>query len=395
MKSIKATLEKKVFSNIFRGSIAGRIAISVSILILVLFGILLYFVQLRSQEAFENIIRKSQTEGTIIISDDSIFPCNSRPCPTKEIKFIPAVPVRRTLRDQYREQLEKTLLWVAVIGVVGAVGIGVIISRLVTSPLAKVQKGMSELRKNNYKTQLDDIGIQELDELTTEFNRLGSELEKVEQLRKDLISDTTHELKTPVTSLIVQLEAIKDGIVEPTKERIVSTVDQAYRLKELIDKLLEYTLLRSKATTPSLSSINIKQSIEELRKTLTISSSLHIELDTSLDTTILADRSLFIQCATNIIRNTDIHAHATQLFISFNDGSLRFSDNGKGVSKEKLPYIFERFYRIDESRSRKTGGIGLGLAIVKEIVEAHGWKITAQSKNGLSVIIRGIEKSSS
>jgi len=378
-----------------RSSIAGRVAISVSILILVLFGLLIYIIQWQSQLAFESIIRRSQSEGTIVISDDSLFPCteSDEDCSTQKITYIPGATRPRPLKDQYREQLEKTLLWVAAIGVSAALLIGYFTSRLVSSPLAKIQKGMINLRNNDYKTKLENTGITELDGLTAEFNQLASELEKVEQLRKDLLSDTTHELKTPVTSLLVQLEALKDGITKPTKERISTTLEQVQRLRELIEQLQKYSILRSKTIALNKRAVTLKDIFESVSKELHLNDSkVVLQLEDSSHKTIIADKNLFHQMITNIMNNILVHAEATKITVSFESGKLTIADNGKGISKEKLPYIFERFYRVDESRSRKTGGLGLGLAIVKEIAEAHDWTITAESQHGLILSICGIQE---
>jgi two-component system sensor histidine kinase BaeS len=102
------------------------------------------------------------------------------------------------------------------------------------------------------------------------------------------------------------------------------------------------------------------------------------------------DKNLMQQIFLNIFENILVHSGATKVNIKWENNNLIISDNGKGVPEDKLTNIFERFYRVDSSRSRKTGGLGLGLAIVKEIVESHGWKISAKTKAGLEFTIEKI-----
>lgn len=268
--------------------------------------------------------------------------------------------------------------------------LGLLAAHFVRRPLRQFNEAIASLEQSNYKVQLRSTGIHEFDEVFTKFNNLITRLRHEEKLRKDLVSDTSHELNTPLTSMIGQLTAIQDGKYPMTKERVATLKEQAERLAELIVQLDTYTKARM-PNTSKLEDIHLRQFCEELIDHFSleleqkgITARLHIAEDYS----IYANRSTLQQILTNLIQNTLHYSEATELAISANKYQLTFSDNGKGVPSKSLSHLFERFYRVDKSRSRTTGGLGLGLAIVKELAEQQGWHIHAEpAKPGLAFIL--------
>jgi two-component system sensor histidine kinase BaeS len=259
--------------------------------------------------------------------------------------------------------------------------LGLLGAHFVRRPLRHFKEAMASLEQSNYTIQLRPTGIREFDEVFTKFNKLTERLQHEEKLRKDLVSDTSHELNTPLTTIIGQLTALQEGKYPLTKERITTLKEQAERLAELVRQLDAYTKARMPdAAKPE--DIPLKPLCVELighfeleLKQKGITAQLHI----ADGVIIRANRSALQQILANLMQNTLRYSHATEVTITSTAGKLVFSDNGKGVPAESLPYLFERFYRVDRSRSRTSGGMGLGLAIVRELAESQGWDISARA----------------
>src|SRR5258707_3106016 len=257
--------------------------------------------------------------------------------------------------------------------------LGLLAARFVRRPLRQFKEAIASLEQSNYKVQLQSMGIREFDEVFMRFNNLINRLQHEEKLRKDLASDTSHELNTPLTTMIGQLTAMQEGKYPLTEERVATLKEQAERLAELVRQLGAYTKARM-PDTGEPEDIHLRQFCEELMnhfsldlKQKGITAKLHI----AEDSIIHANRGALQQILTNLMQNTLRYSQATEVTIEATAHKLLFSDNGKGVPSESLPYLFERFYRVDKSRSRTTGGLGLGLAIVRELAESQGWAIAA------------------
>ncbi|HKR81688.1 MAG TPA: HAMP domain-containing sensor histidine kinase [Candidatus Saccharimonadales bacterium] len=272
--------------------------------------------------------------------------------------------------------------WLEVLLVVlGApVLLGLLAAGFIRRPLRQFNKAMVSLKQSNYKVQLQPTGIYEFDEVFTKFNNLINRLQHEEKLRKDLVSDTSHELKTPLTAMIGQLTAMQEGKHAATKERIATLKEQAERLAELVQQLDAHT----KARIPDSGEpedIPLKQFCQQLTGHFGAElkqKSILTKFNIPGDLIIRANRSALQRILTNLIQNALRYSEATELVITASSHQLTFSDNGKGVPATSLPYLFERFYRVDKSRNRAAGGLGLGLAIVKELAEQQGWDVHAE-----------------
>lgn len=257
--------------------------------------------------------------------------------------------------------------------------LGLLAAHFVRLPLRQFSSTLVSLKQSNYEVQLRSTGIHEFDEVFSKFNDLIQRLRHEEKLRKDLVSDASHELNTPLATMIGQLTAIQEGKLPPTEERIANLKEQAERLVELVQQLDAYTKARVLYTSES-ENIRLRQFCENLIKHFNLElrqKGITAKLRIAEDYIIYANRSALQQILTNLMQNTLRYSRATEVTIEATARKLLFSDNGKGVPAESLPYLFERFYRVDGSRSRTTGGLGLGLAIVRELAENQDWTITA------------------
>lgn len=272
----------------------------------------------------------------------------------------------------------------------GPVALGVLAALFVRRPLHQFDEAIDAVEQSDYKVQLRTTGIHEFDEIFAKFNKLIKRLRQEEKLRKDLVSDTSHELNTPLTILIGQLTAIQEGKYKMTKERVALLKEQAVRLEELIGQLDAYTKARLPDRRVS-EEIHLLHLCKELVMRYNIKlkqKGITVDLDIAEDYTLHGNRSALEQILANFMQNTLRYSEATAITISVSSHKFSFSDNGRGVPPESLPYLFERFYRVDASRSRATGGLGLGLAIVRELVESQGWTIAAAAGHpGLTFVI--------
>jgi signal transduction histidine kinase len=267
--------------------------------------------------------------------------------------------------------------------------LGILAARLVSEPLNNLASVIESLRQNNYQAKLKPSDVQEFDRVITEVNELSRRLSHEEKLRRDLISDTTHELNTPVTALYGQLKGVKDGVLQLDPDRIQLLYEQAERLSDLVQGLGEYASIRSAAIRPQLESVDLSKLGARLRRHYADqlkSAGLKLTLDLT-QASIQADPKLLERLLGNLISNAIRYSGGTEVTLAYDGRTLTVRDNGRGIPAEALPDLFERFYRVDQSRSRATGGLGLGLAIVKEITEAHGWTIAAENADPGAVFI--------
>lgn len=269
--------------------------------------------------------------------------------------------------------------------------IGFLSSRYVIKPLKRLNSNISKLRESDYSIEIKKTGVREFDTVVNELNKLSHKLKTEAELRKNLISDTSHELKTPITALILQLQGIKDGVMEIDKNTVSGLLYQVERLNDLIQNLEEYSIIRANTIRIRKDKIDVNILLDRLVKSLNEKLTLaEITVSTIIPEkfNLYADPVLIDRLFSNLINNSIKYSKGSEIRIYFDSGNLIFCDNGVGVELSKIPYIFERFYRIENSRNRNEGGLGLGLSIVREIVEAHGWKIQVDEKSkGLKFVI--------
>jgi len=346
-----------------------------------------------------NIIVSYRGENSFVTAMDSI------PSTEQTQKFttlspndyLPGEPYQianlKTPRQLFESHLHTDLIWMTVIGIFISILLGLIVAQqFFTKPLERLQKAINSLKTRNFAIKVEPTGLTEFDQVVHEFNDLAHELARAENLRRDLISDTSHELNTPITAIRAQLEGMKDGLITLDKGRINLLLTQVDRLSNLTERLQEYTRLRNRTANIEREDIPLHSFamaiIEEIQPQLD-KNHIVVTLEIPEESLINADKRLLAELFHNLFNNTVAYAKATRVTIAFRQNKLYFADNGVGVSSEAMPNLFERFFRVEQSRNRKTGGLGLGLAIVKEITEAHEWTITAEhlKPTGLVFII--------
>lgn len=298
------------------------------------------------------------------------------------VQPVPGPGRLEEIRRDFNERFLETVVVAGTIGIGFSIVTGLILSQIITKPFEKLREGISNLKSNKYKQKIEVTGEEEIDRVINEFNELTEELQFQEELRSDLISDVSHELKTPITSIIGQIQGVKDKVLELDEQRLELIQHEAQRINLMVKSLNEYTNLRSKVFKIEKIDINflnfcnsIKSKFEPRLKDKNIS----LELEIPSELNINADPKLIEEVLENLIDNAIKYSNANEIKITADSKHISISDNGVGIPNEDLKKIFERFYRVEKSRNRSTGGLGLGLSLVREMVEAHGWEIEAKN----------------
>jgi signal transduction histidine kinase len=263
------------------------------------------------------------------------------------------------------------------------------ITRKLTHPLKQLVIGTKQIARGENWEPIHITTKDEWQELGEAFNDMSLQLQKNEAVRQALVADVAHELRTPLTILQGELESIQEGVIEPNEEVILKLIDEVYRLKRLVNNLQQLSLAEAGKLPLNRQPADIKNLIYQVcgnlqwladEKQITLQYN-KIPEEYWLD----IDSDRITQVIVNLVGNALRHTTNSGLVdISGEDKDqffvLTVSDNGPGIPKEALPFIFDRFYKQDPSRARSEGGTGLGLSIAKGFVEAHGGTITVESE---------------
>ncbi|MDH4299170.1 MAG: ATP-binding protein [Dehalococcoidia bacterium] len=279
----------------------------------------------------------------------------------------------------------------------GSLAIGIallltfILSRRMTSPIGVLAKAARRLGHGDLSQRVRLQGEGEVTALAQAFNSMAADLEYAEQLRRNMVADVAHELRTPLSNIQGYLEAIRDGMIEPDAATIRSLNEETSLLSRLVNELQELSLAEAGELKLVFQAEDItdllRQAVSPVQPQLTAGEiSLSLEVPDNLPL-VNIDWQRVNQVLHNILENAVVHTPKGGIIkvAASEQGKwveVSVSDTGKGIPAEDLPHIFERFYRVDKSRARATGGSGLGLTIAKRLIEAHGGTITVQSKLG-------------
>jgi signal transduction histidine kinase len=287
--------------------------------------------------------------------------------------------------------INQYLLWGAALAVGIAIIVTFILSRRILSPIRNLSSTARKLGKGDFSQRVPVRDRGEVGELAQTFNSMASDLERTEKLRRNMVADIAHELRTPLSNVSGYLEAIRDDIIKPDTSTIISLSEEVDLLSRLVNDLQELALADAGELKlirqPENLSLLIQQSIKAIQtrvqeKGLEISTNIPEELPP-----VNIDYHRISQVMRNLLENAlkytpnegkiTVTAERQEKWVKVN-----VIDNGDGIPAEDLPNMFERFYRVDKSRARQAGGSGLGLTIAKRLVESHGGSISVRSEPG-------------
>lgn len=291
----------------------------------------------------------------------------------------------------FKMTLNHSLMISAFMALLFGFGVSFILARQLTSPLVKITKVANEMRRGNLAVRSNvNTKTKEIEELSASINFLAETLQNQEMLRRRLTSDMAHEIRTPLTTLKTHVEALLDGIWQPTKERFQSFYDEIDRMTNLVDKLRYLAKLEEVDSKLNMTRFNLS---EELKKIIVSFEPLYLKKNyniiSSIDENVEVqmDKDKLKQIMHNLLSNSYKYLKPKGIVLvelkKVEDNIIiKIKDNGIGIPEKDIPYIFERFYRTDLSRNKSTGGFGIGLTITKSLVEYHGGKISVESKEG-------------
>jgi signal transduction histidine kinase len=291
--------------------------------------------------------------------------------------------------DTFRASLTQGLLIAALAAIATAAGASLLVSRRIARPIHQLAEASHRIADGQYSQRVAARGEDELGELGASFNVMATALELTERRRMQLIGDVAHELRTPVATLRGYLEGLMDGVVQPTDETWTRLHGETERLQRLVDDLQE--LSRAEAHQLSLNPQRISMA-DTLRVVVDRLRDDFVQKGVTLDVDapdglprVFADADRVVQALTNLLTNAlrytpaPGHVGVQVTCAGGEELTIAVCDTGVGIAAEHLPHIFERFYRVDKSRSRALGGSGIGLTIARAAVEAMGGRIWAES----------------
>lgn len=289
---------------------------------------------------------------------------------------------------RFLNTLNELLLAAAVAATIISFILGAFMAKRLSSPISRVIRTAGQISKGNFDDRVDEHSkTKEIVELTDAINTLAQTLGKQEALRKRMTADVAHELRTPTANLQSHLEAMIDGIWKPDMDRLISCHEETERISKMVSDLenlarveSSHLIIKKERFDLSLLLQKVTQSFANDFRGKEIRLIMNSE-----NCYIHADRKMVEQIVVNLLSNALKYTPdggTIQIGTSKPDNSIEISikDSGIGISPEDLPYIFERFYRVDSSRSRATGGSGIGLSIVKSLVETQGGSIRVVSQ---------------
>ncbi len=292
-------------------------------------------------------------------------------------------------RDLVR--LDDLLVLLTFVGGIMSVLFGILISRWMTTPLHEVAQAAHDIGAGQLDRHVQAMGTTEVKMLAEAFNRMVDELHKAELLRRNLVADVAHELRTPITALQANLYAILDDAYPLTKTEIAGLYEQTRTLSRLVTDLHEIAQAEARQLPMRCLPADLGQLVEEIASPFSVvAESREITFEVSIQPGLpraAIDKQRVAQVINNLLSNALRHTpDGGKICVVVEKAGdavqVVVSDTGEGIAPEHLPHIFDRFYRVDSGRSRDAGGTGLGLAIVKAIVSAHGGTAHAASEAG-------------
>ncbi len=286
------------------------------------------------------------------------------------------------------------LVYVTGIMLILALLLALFISRRISKPIEKINNSAKELAKGHYDTNFDETGYREIAELGETLNFAAHELNKTEALRRELIANISHDLRTPLTMITGYAEVMRDLPGENSQENVQIVIDEAKRLTTLVNDVLDISKLQSESDSLRITYFNLTESIREILKRyskLTEQDGYSVEYIYDTDVMVNADELKISQVIYNLVNNAITYTGkdkkvTVRQSISVGHVKIEVIDTGEGIPSDKLNDIWDRYYKIDHAHKRAQVGSGLGLSIVKAILTQHNAKFGVESTLGLGSV---------
>jgi len=287
--------------------------------------------------------------------------------------------------------LDRSFFWTFLGATLFGILMAIAIARWISVPVERLTAAARRMESGDLAVRVEPAGGAELAELARGFNAMAAALDRNEEQRKRMVSDVAHELRAPLTNIRCELESMQDGLTAPTPERIASLHEETMHLAHLVDDLQDLALAEAGRLEIDAQPVAVAALAKRAAAGMEMRArerGVAIVAEGDDDMVVLADAHRAVQILTNLLANAVAHMEKPgEVRITWertgNEAIIRVIDSGVGIQADELPHIFERFYRVDVSRSRSTGGAGLGLSIVRQLVAAHGGRVWAKSAVGV------------
>lgn len=298
------------------------------------------------------------------------------------------------------ETLRIQLIYITLIMLVLALFMAILISHFLARPIIKINESAKQVATGNYDIIFDGKGYQEITELNATLNHMVGEVSKSESLRRELIANISHDLRTPLTMISGYAEVIRDIPGENTPENVQIIIDEANRLSTLVSDLMDISKLQSGVQTINASVFSLTDCTHNILTRyakLVEQDGYQIKLEITSDAYVNADDVKIGQVIYNLVNNAINYTGANKEIIirqfiqtretptheSFDVVRVEISDTGEGIAKEQLPLIWDRYYKVDKRHKQARVGTGLGLSIVKSVLELHHAAYGVESEEGV------------
>jgi histidine kinase len=302
--------------------------------------------------------------------------------------------MQKILVGNFRAAVFDAFSLAVVAAILAAVLISLWMSRVIAAPVKEIAKASRRIAEGHYSDRVN-AGLnhteEELDEVSSlglHFNQMAESLEHTETMRRQLMADVSHELRTPLTAIRGTAEGLVDGVIPPDEDAFQTILQESERMQRLVDDLQELSRVEAGQYQLQMTDFSLSDLFKKVEKRFARQvkeKQVSLFFPDENDWKVYADESRIDQVLQNLVGNALKYSSAggsIWIMAERKEGSTCISvkDDGTGIDSEQLERIFTRFYRVDTSRSRESGGSGIGLTIARHWVEAHGGKIWAESK---------------
>ena len=303
---------------------------------------------------------------------------------------MPLTPVSAVIKT-----LELQFIWIAVILLLAASLTALLGSRMIARPLTDITARAKRMAAGHYEPNFNtQSGYREVKELAEVLNHAATEIGATDRLQKELIANLSHDLRTPLTMIKGYSEMMRDIPGENSPENVQAIIDEATRLSELVNDLMDLSKLQAGTQKIFPDVFDLTELLTDTMHrydTLIRHEGYHIELHTGGKAFVKADRVLILQVIYNLINNAVNYTGESKRIVvreTIENGRVRLSvaDEGEGIAPEQIPEIWDRYYRVDKVHKRSVMGTGLGLSIVKGVLEAHGADYGVESTVGVGSV---------
>lgn len=298
--------------------------------------------------------------------------------------------MQQDLDEAFREALNVSLIWAGVIAIAAAVIISFLIARHFTRPIHDMAGATERIAAGDYSQMVEVKPGDEIGDLADSLNRMVGSLDDTERMKRELMGNIAHELRTPLTTISGYMEGLSDGVLPAEPQTYDLIKGEADRLSRLVDDLQRLSRAESGREVMNIISLAVEPAVDRIAARLKPGFgqkgvALNVEVEPGIG--VMADEDKLEQVLVNLLDNALLYTDngGSVTVSAFGAGDMMeisVSDTGRGIPARDLPYVFERFYRSDKSRSRESGGSGIGLTIVKSYIDAMGGDVTVDSVEG-------------